>query len=645
LADLIEIVNVTRVYQAGDETVTALGGVSLSIEAGEMVAIVGASGSGKSTLMNILGCLDQPSSGSYRIGGEETSGLSTDALARLRREHFGFIFQRYHLLSDLTAAGNVEVPSIYAGIDKRARRKRAGELLSRLGLGDRAGHRPNQLSGGQQQRVSIARALMNGGEIILADEPTGALDSRSGEAVMAILKELHVAGHTVILVTHDMTVAQHADRIIEMKDGHLVADCRRPDAGVPKGLALQDPKSVGLWQGYRRRLSEAFPMALRAMTAHRARTVLTMLGIVIGIAAVVAVVALGEGSQQRVLRQISELGASTITAYPGKDWGDEDAAQITTLVPTDGEALARQPYVDSVTAEVSSSGRVRFRNLSVNATIAGVSESYFRVNGRRLSTGAAFEAPAVAQGLQLAVIDDNLRRRLFGDRDEPIGQTIMVQGVPVVVVGVEAPRGGSGAGLQVYLPYTTVQERIVGTRALQALTIRVTDAVDTRTAEAAMVKLLTFRHGSKDFYIFNSDQLRKAMQQTARSMSLLISAVAAIALLVGGIGVMNIMLVSVTERTKEIGLRVAVGARRADIMLQFLIEAVTVCIAGAAIGVVLALAVGWVFGTADSSFPMIFSPASIVVACATAILIGLSFGFLPARNAARLNPVDALSRE
>jgi macrolide transport system ATP-binding/permease protein len=643
---LLQIKGLSRLFTAGDEVVTALGGIDLSIEAGEMVAIVGTSGSGKSTLMNILGCLDQPSSGSYTVAGRETAGLLPDELAQLRREHFGFIFQRYHLMGDLSAVANVETPAVYAGIGPQQRRARATALLIRLGLGDRLHHRPSQLSGGQQQRVSIARALMNGGEIILADEPTGALDSKSGETVMSILKELHADGHTIIMVTHDMAVAEHADRIVEIMDGHIIADRRQPHARpADAARSLRQDEVIGVWQSLQRRIAEAFPMALRAMAAHRTRTALTMLGIVIGIAAVVAVVGIGEGSQRRVLQQISELGASTISIYPGKDWGDESAASIVTLVPADLVALSSQPYVDSVTPEVSTSGRVRFDNISVNATILGVGQDYFRVNARRLAVGRGFDAEAVATSRQQAVLDANAAHTLFPNQQDPTGQVIMVAGVPVTVIGVEVASRSSTGGMQVYLPYTSVQVRIVGARQLQGITVRVSDSVDTAAAERSIINLLTLRHGQKDFFIFNSDQMRKTIQGTSRTMALLISSVAVIALIVGGIGVMNIMLVSVSERTREIGLRMAVGARRGDIMLQFLIEAVTVCIAGAIVGVGLALLVGATFGQADGEFPMVFSASSIALACVTALLIGLSFGFLPARSAAHLNPVDALSRE
>lgn len=646
---LLEVKQLSRIFAAGSEEVIALDNIDLTIEAGEFVAIVGASGSGKSTLMNILGCLDQPSKGSYIMAGRETSGLTKDELAELRREHFGFIFQRYHLMPDLGAIGNVEIPAVYSGAPKGQRRSRAIAILERLGLGDRMDHRPNQLSGGQQQRVSIARALMNGGEIILADEPTGALDSKSGENVLDILKELHAAGHTIIIVTHDMDVAGHADRIIEIKDGAILADQRKPDRPVSTTAKLtQQPASAGWLSGFMRRLMEALPMALRSMIAHRTRTALTMLGIIVGIAAVVAVVGLGEGGQRMVLNEINGLGASTISIFPGKDWGDENAAKIKSLVIADAEALSSQPYVDSVTPSVSATGKAQFGNVSVDATINGVGDNYFRVVQRKIVQGSFFDARSQAMGLQQVVIDDNTKQALFKNAANPVGQVIVVAQVPVVVIGVAAKTtGGMGEDkrLQIYMPYTSLFTRISGAGSLSEITLRVSDNVDTQAAEKAIVALLERRHGTKDFFIFNSDQMRKTIENTTKILSLLMSSIAAIALVVGGIGVMNIMLVSVTERTKEIGLRMAVGARQIDIMLQFLIEASAVTVTGAIIGVGLALAIGAVFAPIGSSFPMIVSVNAIMVACITAVIVGLTFGFLPARKAARLNPIDALARD
>jgi len=646
---LIQIDNVYRSFVAGDEKITALNGVSLTIEAGELVAIVGASGSGKSTLMNILGCLDRPSEGDYVIGGKSVSGLTADELAALRREHFGFIFQRYHLLGPLKAVENVAIPAVYAGRDPAARHRRARTLLDRLGLGERLDHRPGQLSGGQQQRVSIARALMNGGEIILADEPTGALDSKSGENVLEILKELHGEGHTVIMVTHDMQVAANADRIIEIHDGRIVSDQRTRD--VPEAsitLPPHDETPVGRFSAFRQRLSYAVPMALRSMAAYRIRTFLTMLGIIIGIAAVVCVVGVGEGSREKVLAQMSELGASTLSIYPGRDWGDERAASITSLVIADAEAISAQSYVRGVTPLIYASARARSDHASLTANINGVGHDYFAINGMKLLSGKGLSSAGPSMLGQQAVLDDRTAAALFPNNRVPLGRTIMIDRMPATVVGVvQRPRSAAGdRTLQIYVSHLNFAGRVSGTASsLGGLTVRVADGIDTAAAERAIVNLVTRRHGTKDFYVFNSDQMRKALEKTSRTITLLISSVAVISLIVGGIGVMNIMLVSVTERTREIGLRMAVGARRLDILLQFLIEAILICLAGSIVGVALAFAIATIIGDKQGEMPMIISMQAVLGSCVVAFLIGLTFGFLPARNAARLDPVEALSRE
>ena len=672
---LLEVRNLYREFPSGDDVVTVLNNINLKIAAGEMVAIIGQSGSGKSTLMNILGCLDRPTRGSYLVNGQETGAMEPDELARLRREYFGFIFQRYHLLGDLDAMGNVEVPTIYAGYPSEQRRARSAALLERLGLGERKHHRPNQLSGGQQQRVSIARALVNGGEVILADEPTGALDSQSGQEVMRILRELHAEGHTVIIVTHDAQVAANANRIIEIRDGSIIDD-RRTDRQSAENnennnsnnndsSATPTEQSARQLQhdassntparsasrplfGFFDRFKEAALMATRAMLAHRTRTFLTMLGIIIGIASVVSVVALGEGSRQKILEDISSMGTNTIDIFPGKGWGDRRASSIRTLTAADAEVLAQQPYVDSVTPRVSTAVTVRLGNNSVSAQVQGVGEQYFQVKGISMDLGKQFDRQAVSEYAQEAVIDPNSRKTLFGESVNPIGQVIMLGNVPVRIIGVSKAQSsafGNDENLNIWVPYTTVLSRMLGQTHVRNITVRVSDSVSSQAAEQGITKILTQRHGTQDFYISNSDTIRQTIESTTRTMTLLVSMIAVISLIVGGIGVMNIMLVSVTERTQEIGVRMAVGARQSDIMQQFLIEAVMVCLLGGLLGVGLALAIGALFDHFVKDFSMAFSVTSIIAAFTCSTLIGMIFGFLPAKNAAKLDPVVALSRE
>jgi macrolide transport system ATP-binding/permease protein len=569
----------------------------------------------------------------------------------LRREYFGFIFQRYHLMPHLTAAQNTEIPAIYSGVNKSTRRARAREILNRLGLGDRCDHRPNQLSGGQQQRVSIARALMNGGDVILADEPTGALDSKSGQEMMTVLHELHARGHTIILVTHDMQVANHAERIIEISDGEIIRDQLNPDAPaiekreLPKIESVEKPSNF--IQANWGRFAEAFKMALIALSSHRMRTLLTMLGIIIGITSVVSVVALGQGARQKVINDISSMGTNVIDINPGKDWGDEDASSIQTLVPSDLQALKSQVYVDSATPATGGSQALRYRNVTANASVNGVGEQYFRVKGYDISQGALFDAGDVARQAQVVVIDQNTSTKFFA-REDPIGKVIFLGELPCRIIGVtkekEGPFGNS-QNLQVWIPYSAAMSRLLGQQHFNSITVRVMEGTSNQIAEQSIINLLRQRHGRKDFFTNSSDSIMKTVNKTTATLTLLISAIAIISLVVGGIGVMNIMLVSVTERTHEIGIRMAVGARQEDIMQQFLIESVLVCLIGGMIGIILSYGVGLIFSLFVSSFAMKFSFISIISAFLCSTIIGVLFGFVPARNAARLDPIEALARE
>ena len=653
---IMELQEITRHFQTGDDLLTVLHKITLQIYPGEMVAIIGASGSGKSTLMNILGCLDRPSSGTYRVNGQSTASLSSDQLADLRRDCFGFIFQRYHLLSHLKAENNVEIPAIYAARHKQDRLQRARALLQRLGLADKQQNRPNQLSGGQQQRVSIARALMNGGDVILADEPTGALDSQSGKEVMQILRQLHQQGHTVILVTHDQNIAAHAERVIEISDGRIVADrvqtacpvaypAKENDAVQP--TQLTDTPVTRWWNRQWTRFTEAFRMAWISMLTHRMRTLLTMLGIIIGITAVVSVVAVGQGARNKVISDISSMGTNTIDVYPGTDWGDRHASAIQTLTPQDLPLLQGQVYTDSVTPSVSTNALLRSGGQALSAMIYGVAGQYFQVKDLTMQFGKAFSQTDVDQMQPVVVIDHNTLLKLYGKQTNPVGKIILLNNLPCRIIGVTAEKKSTfeNQNLNIWLPYTSVMYRLMGQHYFSSLSIRIKSGVSSAIAEQQIIKLLTQAHGRKDFYTRNSDSILQTIEKTTATLTLLISSIAVISLIVGGIGVMNIMLVSVTERTREIGIRMAVGARQQDILQQFLIEAVMVCLLGGTLGIIFSFGVSAIFSLFVSSMQMAFSIWSLVAAFLCSSLIGVLFGYLPARNAARLDPIEALARE
>ncbi|OSI13241.1 MacB family efflux pump subunit [Neisseria canis] len=644
---LIECKNINRYFGSDANRVHVLKDINLQIEKGDFVAIIGQSGSGKSTLMNILGCLDTPSSGSYMVDGVETAKMEADELAGLRRKRFGFIFQRYNLLNALSARDNVALPAVYAGMPHKERNKRADALLSRLGLDGKEDNKPSELSGGQQQRVSIARALMNGGEILLADEPTGALDSKSGENVMEIIRQLHGEGHTIIMVTHDPNIAALANRVIEIKDGYIISDVSKSSEIAPSPIeTLPESRS---WLFRKDQLLESFRMSVQAIMSHKMRSLLTMLGIIIGIASVVSVVALGRGTQTKILGDIAAIGTNTISIYPGKGFGDRFSGKIKTLTVDDAEVIGRQSYVSNVTPMTASGGTLTYRNHDLSSQLYGVGNQYFDVRGYKLDQGRLFDEQDVKDNAQVVVIDQNTLKKLFPDNENPLGKVILFKKRPLAIIGtVEEEKnafGGDSDSLQLWSPYTTVMNQITGERHISSLIVKVGDNASSQAAENGLTELLISRHGTEDFFMRNSDSIKQTVESATGTMTLLISSIALISLIVGGIGVMNIMLVSVTERTKEIGVRMAIGARQNNILQQFLIEAVLICLIGGMTGIAFSAFIGIVFNHFVTDFAMTFSTMSVIGAVACSTFIGMVFGYIPANRASKLNPIDALAHD
>ncbi|MCG7657343.1 MacB family efflux pump subunit [Wielerella bovis] len=643
---LLSLKDIHKSFAFGEQTLEVLHGISLDVAAGDMVAIIGQSGSGKSTLMNIMACLDTPTSGEYLISGCPVHEMDSDMLAGLRRDKFGFIFQRYQLLSSLNAAENVAVPAVYAGVSPHQRLARANELLAKLGLQERTGHYPNQLSGGQQQRVSIARALMNGGQIIFADEPTGALDSHSSRDVMEILLQLNHEGHTVILVTHDPKIAALAKRVIEISDGVIVRDERNAPLTEENTIMPSEstlPRQTKRFMPFLGSLKEAFGMALLTMFANKMRTLLTMLGIIIGIASVVLIVALGNGSKQKVLNEINSVGSATLIVSAGRE-GDKRTEQVESLTLDDMHILAKLPFVDSVSPNLSSTMTAQVGNKERQVQVDGVNTSHHRLQNVRFLEGSMFRQPEMDSMAQHIIISDKTKQAFFPNQSA-VGEIIMLNGAPNRVIGVFQYKGIEGnydRSLKIWMPYRTLQARFIGDSShLDSMTLLLQKGYSSTLASQGVKQTLINRHGKEDFTIFNSDSLSKTIEKTAQSLTLLVGAIAVISLLVGGIGVMNIMLVSVTERTGEIGVRMAVGARYINIVQQFLIEAMVVCAIGGMIGVLLAFGFGALLQTFN--VPIAFSASSIGLAVLCASLIGLVFGFMPAHKAAKMNPIDALN--
>jgi macrolide transport system ATP-binding/permease protein len=647
---LLVLHHLSRKFTLGNQTITVLHNLSFTVHSGEMVAIIGASGSGKSTLMNLLGCLDHPTSGRYQVAGKEISRCTPNELAALRRESFGFIFQRYHLLPHLNAWQNVALAAHYAGIPADLRQQRAQMLLTQLGLARQLTYPPAKLSGGQQQRVSIARALMNGGQLILADEPTGALDSRSSQQTMAILHDLHSQGHTIIIVTHDEKIAAQTQRILTLCDGRLMSDHASVAPRVVLSPFSPPPKSsltVSSWrtacsQGY-----ELLHMVWLTMVAHPQRTFLTLLSLMIGIASVVSSTVIGEALQESMLKDFQKFAAYRMDIYPGKNWGDNNPQNRRALKVPDLHILQQQPFITALSPGITTSQPLRAGRLQFNSTVFGVSDTYFTASGIQIASGTPFTTEQIRRQASVAVVDHHVQQQLFPNQVSCIGQILLIGRVPVQIIGVTSREGSddNDSALRVWIPYTMAASKLTARDYFNWIRVAIQDGADPRQLEQKIERLLTLNHGQKDFMILNFDQWLKTRKLMFAKLQRFLVLVALMTLLVGGLGIMNILLISVSERTREIGIRMAIGARQPDIQQQFLTEAVLICLIGGVGGIGLSIIIVATAQWLNPSWPITLAPLVVLAAVCCSTATGTIFGYLPARRAARLDPVEALMRE
>lgn len=652
---LIELRNVSKTYTMGSSQVCAMKGVSLTIDAGEFVAIMGASGSGKSTLLNMLGFLDVPDSGSYRFMERDVTNLPEDELSVLRNNVAGFVFQQFQLLPRLSALDNVLLPTVYAG--KKNMEREATEKLTRVGLGHRIHHSPSELSGGEQQRVAIARAVANEPVVIFADEPTGNLDTKSEEEIIAILKRLNEEGKTIIMVTHENEVAKHALRIIRMKDGVIISDEKSKKGKkftAQDNSAKMDSVSKKVATFARAEFLDYARQAFGAIISHKLRSLLSMLGILIGVAAVISMLAIGSGAKESIEKSMSSLGSNLLTIMPGFPRQSSGVAlqrgTVTRFTIKDADAIRTLPSVKNVTPNINSRVQAVYADQNCNTQLLGTGPEYEKMKAATPIDGRFFTKDEVDTRTRVALVGATVIKSIFGTED-PVGKTIKINKVNFTVIGVLPVKGMTMMRDQddlIVVPVTTAMYRVTGKQFVDTIDVEVTDPslIDSTISELKTFIVTRNRSFEKEdaFQIMDMSEIRKTLSSTADTMSMLLGAVAAISLIVGGVGVMNIMLVSVKERTREIGLRKAIGARRKDIMVQFLVEAVMMTFTGGVAGISLGVLVSLLI-TFIAQWAIQISLISIFVATLFSVLIGIGFGLWPAMQASRLNPIEALRYE
>jgi macrolide transport system ATP-binding/permease protein len=658
-----------------------------------------------------------PSGGHFFLEGVDVAVLSEPQLARIRSERLGFVFQSFNLLPRTSAIENVALPLFYsdAGGQSGRRHERARAALSLLGLGEQERNTPGQLSGGQQQRVAIARALINAPSLLLADEPTGNLDTRTSHEIMETLTKLNreqgvtiivvtheqdIAAYADRVVTHEQDIAAYADRVVTMRDGMIISDNRKPACSHATGPASsQAAGAMSMFHPKGAALSGRGPVAhtssiafaamitaaaIQAIGRNKLRSALTMLGVFIGVAALITMVAVGQGANEAVKKQIQSLGTNLVVVIPGATMTGGlrgGFGSATTLTVADAQAIRREaPAVGLVAYLTRQMTQVQSGNRNWTTNIQGVSVNYPPVTNWVIASGRGIIEEDQRDQRLVAVIGQTVYRQLFGPSENPIGAKIQVKG-PLRVIGILAAKGQSMWGQDqddlVMIPFTTGERKVLGVAApsqqLSTLSAlyppppnpfnlqpRLTGYVNQIYVQAAgpdqiqtairqVTDTLLRRHkikpgDIKDFDIRNLSQIAEAAEGSSQAMALLLAAVASISLIVGGIGIMNILLVSVTERTREIGLRMAVGAQRFHVLMQFLVEAVLMSVTGGIAGIIvgviasdiIALFAGW-------TMPVSF--AAIAVGFVFSAAVGVFFGFYPARKAAHFDPIQALRYE
>ena len=648
---MIELKDITKTYKTGKVAFTALRNVSLSIGRGEFCAIMGPSGSGKSTLMHIIGFLDSPDSGSYKLNGRETSDLSDEEYSDFRKNMIGFVFQQFHLLPKYDAASNVKLPLVYSG--KTERVEEAEKLLSMTGLSGKGKNLPGEMSGGERQRVAVARSLINEPEIILADEPTGNLDSRSGREVMELFRRLNQEGKTVILVTHDPETAKYAKRIIKVKDGMIVEDTGA--AAADEGRAAVMEKTRVTAAAIRGNLSEYARQAVKTITGNKLRSFLSMLGIMIGVAAVISMLAIAAGARESINERLSSLGSNLLVIRPGSSRSlgvtiDRPAR----FTQKDTELIGKVKGITAVSSYVSGSGQAVAGNKNMQVSVNGVDSSYSSMRAYETVRGRYFTDDDTLARNKNAVLGAVVAETLFPG-ENPVGKTIKINKVNFTVIGVLKEKGsgfgppGMGEDESVHMPVTTAMYRLLGRNYISVIYAQAESREATETVQEEILQSLKRRHkmqsdASKAFDIRNMAEMQDMIESTNKTLTILLASIAAISLLVGGIGIMNIMLVSVKERTREIGLRKAIGATKKDILSQFIIEAVFLTFTGGAAGVLLGSAAAVIISL-FSGWSVIITPQSVMLSTTFSAFIGLAFGIWPAKQASELNPIDALRYE